>query len=38
MEAQAAANGPAQPVFAPAPPSNELEDLNVPTFIRRQAD
>ena len=38
MEAQAVANGPAQPVFAPAPPSNELEDLNVPTFIRRQAD
>jgi len=38
MEAQAVANGPAQPVFAPAPPSTEREDLNVPTFIRRQAD
>jgi len=38
MEAQAAANGPAQPVFTPAPPSTEREDLNVPTFIRRQAD
>ena len=38
MEAQAVANGPAQPVFTPAPPSTEREDLNVPTFIRRQAD
>lgn len=39
MEAQVAANGGSQPIFAPsAPLEEEKEDLNVPTFIRRQAD
>jgi cell division protein FtsZ len=42
MEAQAAANGTAKPVMAPAIPQPastfEKEDLEVPTFIRRQAD
>lgn len=38
IENQAAANGPAQPTFAPIPAPAEREDLNVPTFIRRQAD
>jgi cell division protein FtsZ len=38
LEVQAAANGPSQPTFAPGPPAAEKEDLNVPTFIRRQAD
>jgi len=37
MEAQAA-NGGSKPVFTPALPPEEKEDLNVPTFIRRQAD
>ncbi|MFL6466554.1 MAG: cell division protein FtsZ [Pyrinomonadaceae bacterium] len=37
-EAQAAVNGPAQPSFPTLPVPNEREDLNVPTFIRRQAD
>lgn len=38
VEAQAAANGSAKPVFTPAPPIERPEDLDVPTFIRRQAD
>ena len=37
MEAQAVANSSGQPTFVPSP-SAEMEDLNVPTFIRRQAD
>ncbi|PYS86242.1 MAG: cell division protein FtsZ [Acidobacteria bacterium] len=38
IENHAAANGPSQPTFAPIPAPAEREDLNVPTFIRRQAD
>lgn len=37
MEAQAGSNGMSVPAFAPAEPKKE-EDLDVPTFIRRQAD
>ena len=37
MEAQAA-NGVPKPAFVPPGPVPELEDLEVPTFIRRQAD
>lgn len=37
MESQAAANGGGAPKFAPSKPEEE-EDLDVPTFIRRQAD
>ncbi|MGH9947447.1 MAG: cell division protein FtsZ [Pyrinomonadaceae bacterium] len=37
MEAHAA-NGIAKPAFSSVAPSGELEDLDVPTFIRRQAD
>lgn len=35
---EAAVNAPAPPTFAPAPTPTEKEDLDVPTFIRRQAD
>jgi cell division protein FtsZ len=35
---EAAVNAPAPPTFAPAPSPAEKEDLDVPTFIRRQAD
>ena len=35
---EAAVNAPAPPTFAPAPTQAEKEDLDVPTFIRRQAD
>jgi cell division protein FtsZ len=37
MEAQAA-NGNSKPAFVPPGPVPEKEDLDVPTFIRRQAD
>ena len=37
FEAQAVANSGGQPAFVPSPPV-EKEDLDVPTFIRRQAD
>jgi cell division protein FtsZ len=35
---EAAVNAPAPPTFAPAASPVEKEDLDVPTFIRRQAD
>ena len=35
---EAAVNAPPPPTFAPVPNSAEKEDLDVPTFIRRQAD
>jgi len=38
MEAQAAANGAPKTGFVPAPIMAPEEDLEVPTFIRRQAD
>lgn len=35
---QAVAQPGGMPVYKPAEPRNETEDINVPTFIRRQAD